>query len=355
MNYSVISAELETNKQDILGIWKRNLSSFSDKEDFAQEKYAWYYQNNPYGPGQCWLLRDDRSGQFVGTAGLGLRNIKVLDQVVSAGLLVDFAVDQEHRSFLPACFLQEKVRRAVEENLDLIYSVPNSRATAVMLRAGYVRLGEMERYAAILNVKPYLRRAMGGIPGAGLLTAPLNLALRAASLHTLRVIPKEFVVREMDEFDSRFDALWERASRGFSVVAERTSLFLRWRYALFPLCRYHIFGLLDRDEKKLFGYVIYSLDQDSVTIADLFFEVSERILASLLSGFLRFASGKQVASISFSFMGSDKIRKTLSRFGFLRRGDQRAVVLFASRRSQSAGAALEQSNWYLAAGDQDNG
>lgn len=354
MSYSVVRADLVANKRDILRIWARSFLATSDNASTYEDRFSWYYRNNPDGPGQCWLLRDSRSGRFIGTAGLGLRKIKVVDQLVQAGLLVDFAVDKEHRSFLPALLLQKEVRKAVERNLGLIYCAPNSQATAVLLRAGYVKLGMMVRYARVLNAAPYVRRVMRDIPGAGALAQPLNWALKVSARHTWRVLADEYVARELDSFDPRFEALWERASPDFPVIGERTPRFLHWRYACFPLCRHFIFGLLGRDEKKLFGYIVYCFERNTVSIVDLFFVNSDEVLASLLSEFLRFASMKNAVSVSLSFMGSGKIRKTLNQFGFRQRSDTRTLVAFVREERPLASAVLDQSNWYLVGGDGDN-
>ncbi len=354
MSYSVIRAELRANRQDILRLWQRNLSSHAANVPSAEDKYAWYYQNNPYGSSRCWLLRHNESGQLVGTAGLGLRKMKVSDRVVLSGLLVDFAVDKSHRSFLPARLLQEKVREAAARNLDLIYSSANNQAMAVLLRAGYLKLGEAVRYARVLSAEPYVRRLMKDMPGIRALIQPLNWALRITVSHRWRAVPKEFVARHIVDFDSRFDALWERAAPHFPLIAERTARFLRWRYTSCPVRKYSIFGLLSSDEKKVLGYIVYCFEQNTASIVDLFFENANAVLINLLSGFLRFASERKAASVSFSFMGSDEIRKALARFGFVRRDGGRAVQLFVRRDSELAPVALEQSNWYLVEGDQDN-
>lgn len=355
MNYSVISAELEGSKEEILHIWQRNLFSAWQDPSAAEKKFEWHYLHNPYGPGRCWLLQDNRSGLFVGTAGLGMRNIKVADQVVPAGLLVDFAVDKEHRMFLPALLLQQKVCKAMEENVHLLYCAPNPRATVVLLRAGCMKLGDMVRYAKVVRAEPYLRRVLGDVPAAGALARPLNWALQVISSQTWAAVQEDFVAREIDSFDDRFDALWERAAPDFPVIGERTAKYLHWRYGLFPLRRSSIFGLLSRDESKLLGYIVCRFQGNTAFIVDLFFEQSGQVLTSLLSAFLRFAQAKNVSSVSVSLMGPDHITKALKRVGFRRRKDIRDVVLFVHQHSFTRHLTQDQSKWYLVEGEGDNG
>ncbi len=352
MIYSVIEADLEKHKNHILMIWARNLPPLFHG-DLSEYTYSWYYQENPCGPGRCWLLRENKTGQFVGTAGLGLRRFKLLNQPVLAGLLADFAIDQEHRVFLPALTLQKKVREMAEPELGFLYSLPTRPAASVLLRAGHRKLGELQRYARILKVRTYVERALGGVPGARALAPPLDWVLKTVYRDTWGPVSESFVVRPIDEFDSRFDALWERAAPNFSVVAERTSQFLRWRYTLFPWRKFSTLGLMSRDERRLFGYVVYYFQKNVIFVSDLFFEDDDKILSNLLNGFLRFARKTDAISISLSFLGAERIIKRLRLFGFYPRSDTKDVIIAAGAKNLFPSVALDKSNWYLVSGDEE--
>jgi hypothetical protein len=350
MKYTTLEANLEENRLDILPIWTRNLLRVVDSEE---DKFAWYYQKNPLGRGQCWLLHDQESSQFVGTAGLGLRKFKVFNEVVEVGLLADFAVDERHRNFFAALMLQRKVQEALDSGLGFLYSTPHRASAGVQLRLGHIKLGEMERYARILDTGPYLRRVSGNWAGARAIASPMNAILRALSRDTWQSEDKEFVVKEMEEFDSRFDALWERAAPGFAVTGERTSKFLRWRYAQFPGRKHFIVALLSRNEEKLFGYVIFSAQENIISIADLFFEVPDKLLSNLLTAFLHLARRGGATSVSFSFLGPEAIKRKLKAFGFYPRSDKMDLIIDVGTKNRLPPAIFDPSQWYFVPGDQE--
>ena len=65
--YSVVLADLVKDKQVVLDLWRQNLADTVHLDD----KYDWHFLNNPYGPGQIWIL--ESNGQPIGTTSLGMR------------------------------------------------------------------------------------------------------------------------------------------------------------------------------------------------------------------------------------------------------------------------------------------
>jgi len=352
MKYLVLEADLKKNRADILALWARNLLPLEDSHRSDEDRFKWYYENNPYGSGTCWLLREEVNGRFVGTAGLGLRRFKVSNEVVSAGLLADFAVDKGHRNFFPALSLQKRVREALDSGVDFLYSTPVVASANVQLSLGHVKLGVMERYAVVLDTRPYLQRMMGGA-GSRSLAPFLNSILRVFSRTTWQGVDKQFVVKQIEDFDSRFDALWERSTARFTVAGERTSRFLRWRYALFPGRRYFTIGLLTRDEEKLLAYVVYHVAGNAIVISDLYFEDADQSLTSLVRGFLLLVRQMGAASVTFRFLGPREIGTQLERFGFYARGDKHDVLVNVKADSRLLPVLHDASNWYFVPGDQD--
>ncbi len=97
--YTVVSADLEKDRQVIIDLWRQNLADTSHLE----EKYDWHFLNNPFGPGQIWILKAD--GHPIGTTSLGMRPLKLGETITNAGVACDLAVNKEHRFLQPAlCF-----------------------------------------------------------------------------------------------------------------------------------------------------------------------------------------------------------------------------------------------------------
>jgi len=98
--YTVVPANLQKDRQVIIDLWRQNLADINHLE----EKYDWHFLNNPFGPGQIWILKAD--GQPIGTTSLGMRPLKLGETLTTAGVACDLAVNKDHRFLQPALMLQ---------------------------------------------------------------------------------------------------------------------------------------------------------------------------------------------------------------------------------------------------------
>jgi hypothetical protein len=351
-NYSIVRADLERDRDAILAVWERNLDG---SPALNAAKFDWYYRSNPAGPGRCWLLLAEPGGQVVGTAGLGMRRVKVGDEVVRAGLVSDFAVDKEHRSLQPALRLQKAVLGAFDDDLAFIYGLPNEQSVGVFRRLGYEEVGSVERHAKVLRAAPYLRQLPGPAQGWELLSAPVDWALRAASPETWQRA-RGLAVEETATFDSRFDALWQRASRQAVVAGERSADFLRWRYSACPLRQHVTLGIRAGEDDRLLGYAVFYREEDHVHCVDLLAEDDERALELLFAALIRHVRSGGATSISLTFSASGSLAQRLARFGFIPRSGERPafpiLAFWNPRRSGSAAAEL-MKQWRFLPGDED--
>ena len=151
--YQVIPADLAQDRDAIIGVWQRNLTT--DPSQLAK-KFDWYYLANPLGPAHCWLLKS--SDDTVGVAGLGLRQIRYKGQDLLAGLGSDFAVDVDHRSFHPAMSLQRRSPASSKTTFDLVYCLPNEKSLPIFKRLGYTLLGNLARQVKVLRTRGYIAK-----------------------------------------------------------------------------------------------------------------------------------------------------------------------------------------------------
>ncbi|MBL0125769.1 MAG: hypothetical protein IPP88_24955 [Betaproteobacteria bacterium] len=72
-------------------------------------KFDWYYQHNSEGTPLVVFLRLEGADNPVGVAAVGPRRMRFGEVTFTAGALVDFVLQLEHRTFFfPAIFLQRK-------------------------------------------------------------------------------------------------------------------------------------------------------------------------------------------------------------------------------------------------------
>jgi hypothetical protein len=346
--YTVRPADLQRDRNAILEVWARNLANSA----LGPESYAWYYQHNPYGEGRCWLLLAEPGNKVVGTAGLGLRRIKVGTKTILAGLASDFAVDREHRSLLPALLLQKALLGARNEELRLIYGVPNDRAQGIFRHLGYNAVGTKTRHVKVLRIADYLQRLPRPFQCARAAAWVYDQALRLHSVAIQRLQPRD-TLTVLPVFDSRFDDLWERSSTHYPVIAERTTAFLRWRYTECPLRDYFTVGLLARRENALRGYAVCYLEAGHLHCLDILTEDNGPTLETLMRELIHFGRKQGAKSISLSAVITEPMESLLHHLGFVLREDAVATTVLISPHTSCPLNTESLQQWYFMSGDED--
>jgi hypothetical protein len=354
-NYRVVAADIETDRDLILEIWRRNLNDVYRLE----EKFDWHFRNNPRGNGHCWILEAD--GRPVGTTSLGLRAIKLGSEVVVAGIACDLAVEKEHRFLLPALTLQKQLLISLPGFVKVAYGLPNPGGAAVMKRAGYREVFPVHRYAKALRVSPYLRRNRRLAWSGPILGSIADFAY-AAFLKLGERSKRSYTAAVFADFDGRFDELWTRLKSQHACLTVRDSGFLRWRYRNCPLHRYAALGLLSADQSRLLGYAIYYAEGGCAVCADIFSENDDRDIDCLLSAWICHARQSGLTVMSAACSLPDAIRRGLRRFGFTRRTVPVQPRLASSQKQEASRSLLahhrqsirdgEMANWYFTYGDQ---
>jgi hypothetical protein len=354
-NYSIAAANIATDRDLILEIWRRNLSDVYRLE----EKFDWQFRHNPGGDGQCWILTAD--GRAVGATSLGLRRIQLGGEVVSAGIACDLAVDEAHRFLQPALILQKELLAAMHGSVRIAYGLPNPKGAAVMKRAGYREVFPVNRYGKALRVSPYLARNRRLAWSAPILGNMADFAY-AAFLKLGERSNRSYTAQVFADFDERFDDLWARVKPEHACLTVRDRRFLQWRYRDCPLHQYTVLGLLTADQSRLLGYVIYYAEDDCAICADLFSAGNDREIECLLSAWAFHARESGLASMSAACSLPDAARRGLLRTGFTLRtvpvrsapaGSQKQelsrTLLAHHRQSVDSGA---MAGWYFTYGDQ---
>jgi hypothetical protein len=344
--YEVSRADLDRDRDAILALWARNLSSSDDSGRIA--RFAWQYKNNVAGQGRCWLLLHRPSGQIVGTAGLALRDISCERSSLKAGLAIDFAVDEPHRFLQPALMLQRSVFESLSNGVDFIYGLPNKKALPIFKRLGYNGPSPLLRMVKVLKTSAYLDRfpaPLRGIMGLG-----GDLLHRARSAETWMpgrgrsVVPLSGAGAEVDD-------LWQRVAGRYPMICRRTSAFVRWRYEQFPMVRYTLLGLYRENKTRLDGYAVVHVEENAQARVTDFVADGEKATEGLLVGLIRWARASDAASVAFEFGGDPRLETRLKYFGFVSRSSTAMLMsYFADTALQQRSAELLQK-WRFSAGD----
>jgi hypothetical protein len=352
-DYAVVSADLEKDRQVIIDLWRRNLADIG----YLEEKYDWHFLNNPYGPGQIWILQVD--GQPIGTTSLGMRPLKIRDTVTTAGVACDLAVNKEHRFLKPALMLQRALLSSAHDGVRILYGVPNPGGASVMKYVGYREFCCVHRYAKVLRFSHYLHKF--GKFGAMVPFVARIADQGFAALQSFGRRKDRRLTQVLPCFDERFDELWSRLSSEHLALTVRDRRFLKWRYQECPLRQYKTLGLLTEDKSRLLGYLIYCVEDHSALCVDALAPGGPKDLGCLLSSWAALAWSDGLASLSVSCSGG-ALPATLVRQGFVQRSvapatkpgqtrrREQCKTLFTHERHSGTEPAVAD-NWYYTEGD----
>jgi len=110
-------------------------------------------------------------------------------------------------------------------------------------------------------------------------TGMLNLFLlllenKLKSKNRKKITADEITITEVIEFDSRFDAVWDKCKINYDLCAERTKEYLTWKYLLVPHLKYKKFIIADKCGQNV-GVLIFRVGDKSenhvVLISELYF------------------------------------------------------------------------------------
>ncbi len=348
MSYSILKVNLEESKGDIINFWKRNFPTWPEK------KFTWFYKNNPYGRAACWIIKESKADVVAGSTAIFPRKVFVKGECLLGGITGDFGVDTKYRILGPALQLQKAgISECNENQFDFLYGYPNEKSEPVQRRAGFKVIGSTYRMVKILRSNHYLKRHINLPIVAKLVSIAADLILKVLSKESYYKKRGGFRFEVLSIFDKRFDDLWQKASSHYSIIGERSSKFLNWRFTQCPYKKYSIFAMIKKGSNEIIGYIVYYVVRHNVNIADLLVADMNKYIDTLLSEFLLFQRANSVDTISIISFTNGGLMDKLKEYGFSIRDDVRNIVVHVPNNTPFSSYLLDRNNWYLTEGDND--
>lgn len=360
--YTVVAANLDTDRDKILALWKSGLTH----SGMPGEKFDWFYQKNPAGAPATFFLYCDGEVEPVGVAAVGIRKLRIGGHTITSGELVDFVALPEHRTLFPALFLQKEIRRlALEVNRShaLLYGLPNPKSLAVVKRVGYQLVGQMVRRARILRSAGYLSRYAPR--WISKLIGPVIDRVRLGMLVLHGLAHRSLKAEWQALPDSRFDALWEQIATQDEaknvLMGVRDCAFLTWRFAECPL-RKHEFFTLSSADGQLVAYAACAAEGEILHVHDFLFDSSKRSTGKALwLALSRAAFDRGHSIISVAFLGAKSIQRVLQAAGLMKRQERPLFATISAEvtpntvpaETHGRNALLKEPHWYLTCADED--
>jgi hypothetical protein len=313
---------------------------------------VWNYTQSPYGAAHCWLAKHEPSNTFIGTTALFPRVILVKGESEYAAIAGDFAVDIQHRNLLPALALQKEIKSKIHDTkFKFIYGLPNKQSKGILLRIGYKKIGRFTHFIKPLKSEYQNNKYIHSFLQFKIFARAVDIFIKSFAREKRFKTTLKYSIITPEYFDDRFDVFWKNVSRHFTLIGERTSFFLNWRYIQSPAKKYKIFCLLD-EHKDIIGYIVYFLENNMCHTMDMLFEPSTEVLSLLLAEFSRFVRMKGVGSISVDYLGSSLLEEKLKEFNFLPIKNEMDLIIYSPNMADNSDL-LNKENWHFFAGDND--
>jgi len=344
--YSIIKADIGNNRDDIFPILIKNL------QEPSSEKYVWNYIQCPYGAAHCWLAKHEESHAFIGTAALFPRVILVNGEHIYAAIAGDFAVDIHHRNLIPAFALQREIQSKIHNTgFRFIYGLPNKQSKGILLRIGYKKIGRFTHFIKPLKSEYQDKKYIHSFLQLKIFAGAVDILIKSFSKENRYKTTLKYSIITPEYFDERFDVFWKNVSKYFTIIGERTSFFLNWRYIQAPAKKYKIFCLLN-EHKEIIGYIVYFLENNMCHIMDMLYDPSTEVLCPLLAEFSRFIQKKGAGSISVDYLGGELLEKRLREFNFLPLNNETDLIIYCPDAADNS-PLHNKENWHFFAGDND--
>jgi hypothetical protein len=348
MKYSLTRLPLGEARPLVLALWREVFGAL------PESRYPWLYESNPAGEAVVHLLRENSSDQWVGSTAAFPRTLQSRGEPLNAGIAGDLMVLQRHRSVGPAISLQKALlATCTEQHLDVVYGFPNRNSAVIMRRVGYEPLASLLELVLPLKSHYFIQKHIHSLPLSRAASIFVDLALRfRGGMSRVRrsSASEDFVT---DSFDQPFDEFWQRVSPRFALIGEKSASFLNWRYSHCPFRVYKVFGVRGKGSGPLFGYIVFTEDNNRVQIIDFAWDEASIRLEEIIARFVRLQRKGGAEAVTVSIAGSPDVSGRFRRMGFRSRGERSPLLIFRPTGSRLGLDATGHGSWYLVSGDND--
>ena len=305
------------------------------------------------------------NGHVVGLLGAVPVTFTVNGEDILGAQEVDVAIENRHRSLRICAGLFNQEGEALRNNkIDFTYGV-TVQDTASLNRTllGKKCVDAVPRLVKIIDCKPILEGRIQQKIIAKTMAALINGLLFVRYPQKPVVIPLNRIIRQIDQFDKRFDEFCEKIKKDYPIMVKRDSNYLTWRYINNPIADYDFFCLESKKNREIEGYIVIGTKpgkSDRGIIYDIVTprSSSPNFARCLIGHALERFRLKAVAVIECWMFPHAHVYRELIRQGFTPRekaGYELNYQCINLKNSFLAGDFAENvENWYIARGDSDN-
>jgi len=94
MSYSIVKADLDRDRTDIINFWRSNFSVW------PVSKFQYFYKDNICGKAKCWMIKESTNNLVIGITSIFPRKFALHSHKIKAGITGDFALLVRVTNFL---------------------------------------------------------------------------------------------------------------------------------------------------------------------------------------------------------------------------------------------------------------
>jgi len=336
------------SEQELTSFRKTNFINWSNA------RYHWLYRDNISGDAMCWAFKNEESGTVIGSTAIFPRSFRVDGDVVTAGITGDFGVKKKYRTLGPAIALQKATISSCDDGtFDFLYGVTNHLSAPVQKRAGFTIIGETVRLTKIFRSFKHIERKVKNKLLAKCLSIPIDFMIKLRTIFCLRYFSTSLTYESLDDFDTKFDDLWEKAKDKFPLIGERSRQFLNWRFRKSPSHDYLIFALKNRKYNSLIGYIVYYKQGSDARIVDILTLNNKKFLKVLIAYFIKYIQNSIYSSSSIVYFGNSYLIAEFKKIGFSERADKNKFVAYIPPLTLLQKKIISKEDWYFLEADND--
>ncbi len=347
MGIVIREADLIKERETILSTLNENRKR---KKDF--NRYDWLYLNNPFGQAKAWLAVCDQTGDIAGVTAVFPRLMDVEGKEIMCWNCGDFSINKKFRTLGAAVKLRSEATKNVNKGvIPFLYAHPNDRMKAVHLRVGHTCLGEMVRYARVLQVDSYVGKTLRGTWIAKSLGWGLNagFALKTGGYRKNKDYSSE--LHQSFPASAPFTELMEKVKSHYAVLGHRNAEYLKWRFWDNPELDASILLLYRQGE--LVGYVIFTCQDEVMNVKDILCLAEEPVMNELFNRLTEQGRALNLQSITASLFETNPIIPILQKHGYSKRPERSSVMVHVGKDVLNGGYLKDKTHWYMTVGDRD--
>jgi len=333
--------------------------------EVRQRLWRWRNEENPASSADFpAFLVAEAEGEIVGVHGLLPLRMRVGSHELTAACACDFAVSPSARGVGVGLKVQ-----AMKPSISPVHlsTSANHAAQRLTVALGGSDIGAgMVSYVKPLRLSPLLAERLDRTTGRNwvrIARAPTLMAGRlldgawnlSRALRPSSTIPQA-TLREVAEFDERYDNFANRILPADSVHVIRDAAYLNWRYSRYPFKGIRSFELVRGEELLGFGVVHLHEDPSGTTSSSLLELAGHPDVPAAISVLLDEACRRSIegrAATVSARAASPEIVEILLGSGFHRRERTYSPCTVKGATADLAEILSDDSRWHLSLGDGD--